>query len=131
MKSIMVTCTRVILTSFNLSHMDPLGGPAATHRSKTIYQKPTQAARPNELIDPEISMKNKHILTYSVLGSGPAIFPASIIFSHACIVFLSAASSSSHVILQLGARPLVEGGGAKIILSRVYMGKYYRNHQKK
>ena len=31
------------------------------------------------------------------VGSGPAIFPASIISSHACIIFLSEASSLSHL----------------------------------
>ena len=37
------------------------------------------------------------IRPHSFHGSGPAIFPASLISSHACIVFLSEASSSSHL----------------------------------
>ena len=41
-------------------------------------------------------MKNRPIRIYSFLGSGPAIFPDTEISSHACIVLLSEASSSSH-----------------------------------
>ena len=46
---------------------------------------------------PEILMKNHHKRTYSSLRSWPAIIPADVISSCACIVLLSEASSSSHV----------------------------------
>ena len=93
-------CMRDTLAQPNLSHIDFPDGPAAIHGSTTPYSCTTQSPSPNEHKHPEISMKNHQIFTYIFLGSGPAIFPASIISSHACIVFLSEASSSSHVILQ-------------------------------
>ena len=42
-------------------------------------------------------MKNHHKRIYSFGGSWPAIIPADVISSCACIVLLSEASSSSHV----------------------------------
>ena len=82
--------------------MDFLEGPAAIHSSTTTYSSATQSPSPNELINPKISMKNHQIFTYSFLGSGPAIFPCSVMSSHARIVLLSEASSSSHVRFQRG-----------------------------
>ena len=99
LKSIMMACMRDTLSHPNLSHMDFPDGPAAIQRSTTTISDTTKSPSPNEYKHPEISMKNHQISTYSFLGSGPAIFPASVISSHACIVFLSEASSSSHVIL--------------------------------
>ena len=95
-ESITSPCMPVTLAHPNLPHMDFLGYPAAIHSSRTPISDATQSATPNELMHPEISMKNRQIFIYSFLGSGPAIFPASVISSHACIVFLSEASSSSH-----------------------------------
>ena len=42
-------------------------------------------------------MRNPPNPTHKFLGSGPAIFPASVISSHAYMVFLSGASSPSHL----------------------------------
>ena len=58
----------------NLSHMDFLDVPAAIHGSKLMNSRTTQDASPNEHIYLEILMKNHRIFTYSVLGSGPAVF---------------------------------------------------------
>ena len=96
MESITFACTRATLYPLNLSHMDFPDGPVAIHSSRTTYSDLTQSASPNELSNPEISMKNHQICIYCFLGSGPAVFPGSVISSHACIVFLSEASSSSH-----------------------------------
>ena len=60
----------------NLSHMDFLDSPAAIHSSRTPISDATQSAGPNELMDPEKSMKNNQIFTFSFLGFGPAILPA-------------------------------------------------------
>ena len=114
--------------SMHARHLDLLqsfsygfpGGPARIHWSRTTYSCSTNSAISNEHINPEISMKIRPNVTHSFLGSGPAIFPASVISSHACIVFLSEASSSSHLgilILQLGALPLVEGGRCEALSS--------------
>ena len=97
MKIVIFSCTHGTLFHFKLSHMDFPDGPAAIHSSRTTCSGLTQSAGPNELINPEKSLKNRPIFTYSFLGSGPAVFPGSVISSHACIVFLSEASSSSHV----------------------------------
>ena len=74
-----------------------LAGPVAIHSSRTTSSKPTKSASPNEFINPEISMKHHRFSPYSFLGFGPAIFPGLVISSHACMVFLSETSSSSHV----------------------------------
>ena len=87
------------LSHLNLSHMDFLDGPAAIHWSRLIIYCTTQDASPNELTDPEIFKKNHHKYIHSFAGSWPAIFPGCVISSCACIVLLSEASSSSHVIL--------------------------------
>ena len=92
-----IACTHETLLPLNLSHMDFPDGPVAIHSSRTTYSVLTQSASPNELINPEILMNNHHMFTYCFLGFRRAIFLASIISSHACIVFLSEASSSSHV----------------------------------
>ena len=84
----MIPCMRGTLGHFDLHHMDFPDGPAAIHWSRTTYAKPTKAASPNELINPEISMKNHHIFIYCFLWFGPAIFHASIISFCACIVLL-------------------------------------------
>ena len=84
----------------SLSHVDFLDDPAAIQWSRLIISCTTQDASPNELTNPEICMKNRPNPIYSFLGSWPAVFPACVISSHACIVLLSEASSSSHVILQ-------------------------------
>ena len=41
--------------------MDFPDGPVAIHSSKTTYSDLTKSASPNELINPEISMKKHHI----------------------------------------------------------------------
>ena len=82
-------------------------------------------------------MRNHQKRIYSFLGSWPAIIPGDVISSCACIVLLSEASSSSHVIfniahqrglngpersrglVKLGALPLVEGGGVRSALLQV------------
>ena len=97
LKSATFACTPVTLRHPNLSHMDFLDSPAAIHSSRTPISDATQSVSPNELMHPEKSKKNHHLFIYSFLGSGPAISPASAISSHACIVLLSGASSSSHV----------------------------------
>ena len=51
----------------------------------------------NELMDPEILMKNHHKYTHSFGLILPAIFPDTDIYSCVCIVLLSETSSSSHV----------------------------------
>ena len=96
----------------NLSHMDFLGHLAATTTCNDPISCTTHSAVPNQLSNLEILMKNNHKITYSFLGSRPAINPAEYYFSCACIVLLSEASSSSHV-LHLIARqrgPLGPGG---------------------
>ena len=85
------------LCSLNLSHMDFLDDPAAIHRCRLIISRATQDASPNELMNPEILKKNHHRNTYSFPRSLPAITPAEYYSSCVCIVFLSEASSSSHV----------------------------------
>ena len=79
--------------------MGNLAPPGDREESASHHSTLTKSPGPNELMHPEISMKNHQIFTYCFRGSGPAIFPASVIYSHACIV--------------LGALPLGEGGGAK------------------
>ena len=81
----------------NLSHMDFLDDPAAIHRCRLIISRATQDASPNELMNPEIFKKNHHRNTYSFPGSLPAITPAEYYSPCVCILFLSEASSSSHV----------------------------------
>ena len=53
----------------NLSHMDFPGGAAAIHRSTTTLSNARNNPSPNELINPEISMKNhpKNIYIYTRL----------------------------------------------------------------
>ena len=120
MKSIIRAYTRDTLMQPNFYHMEFPCGPASIHGSTTTYSCLTQAASPNEHINPEISMKDHQIYIYCFLGSGPAIFPASVISSHACIVFLSEASSSSHVILQHCASAQTPGlRGVQFPLSNV------------
>ena len=97
MKSITFACTRATLMQPNLSHMDFLGGRVAIHSSRTTSSKPTKSASPNELINQEISKKNRRFSPFSFLGFGPAVFPGWVISSHACIVFLSETISSSRV----------------------------------
>ena len=109
MKSIMMTCTRDTLIAPNLSHMDFLDCPAVTGRCRLSYSSTTKDASSNEHIDPELWTINRPIFIYCFLGFGPAIFHASVISSHACIVFLSEASSSSHVILPYCASARTSG----------------------
>ena len=77
--------------------MDFLDGLAAIQRSKLIISDTTKDESSNELINPEILMKNHHKITYSFTLILPAIFPDTLISSCACIVLLSEASSSSHM----------------------------------
>ena len=95
MKPIIISCTRDTLVCFNLCHIDFPGDPAWIHWSRTTYSCTTNSASPSKYINPEKSMKNLPNVTHSFLGSRPAIVPPSITSSHACIVFLSEASSSS------------------------------------
>ena len=108
MKSVKIPSSGLTLLPPNLPHMDFLDDPATIHGSTLIISCATQDASPNEHIDPEISMKNHQIRIYSFLVSGPAICPASVISSCACIVLLSEASSSSHVDFNIARqrRPL-------------------------
>ena len=55
--------------------MDFLDGPAAIPRSKLIISDTTKDESSNELINPEISMKNHYKITYSFTLILPAIFP--------------------------------------------------------
>ena len=84
----------------NLSHMDFLDDPAAIHGCRLIIYRAKQDESPNEFTNPEILKKNHHKNIHSFGFILPAIFPATDISSCACIVLLSEASSSSHVILQ-------------------------------
>ena len=96
------------LVYLNLSHIDFLDDPAAIHGSRLIISCTTQDASPNELSNPEILMKNHHRNIHSFALILPAIFPDTTISSCACIVLLSEASSSSHVIFNIARqrRPL-------------------------
>ena len=85
------------LVYINLSHMDFLDDPAAIHRCRLIISRATQDASPNELMNPEILMKNHNKNIHSFPGSLPAIFPDTDISSCVCIVLLFETSSSSHV----------------------------------
>ena len=72
MKSITFACTIATLSHPNLSHMDFPDAPAAIHSSRTLISKLEEAASPNELMHPEISMKknirNIHIVARSTLS---------------------------------------------------------------
>ena len=87
------------LCSPNLSHMDFLDDPAAIHGCRLIISRAKQDASPNELMNPEILMKHHQISIYSFGWFWPAIFPACVISSCACMILLSEASSSSNVKL--------------------------------
>ena len=88
------------LTQPNLSHMDFLDDPTAIHTCTLIISCTTNNASPNEHIYPEILKENHHKFIYSFTWYLPAFIPGGVISSCACIVLLSEASSSSHVILQ-------------------------------
>ena len=98
------------LCSLNLSHMDFLDDPAAIHRCRLIISRAKQDASPNELMNPENSMKNHHQNTHSFALVLPAIFPDTDISSCVCIVLLFETSSSSHVqsIIPRQRGPLAE-----------------------
>ena len=100
MKSIIFSSYSLTLTSPNLSHMDFLDDPAAIHGSRLIISCTTKDASSNEYMHPEIWTNNCPKTTHSFTGYLPAITPDTDISSCACIVLLSEASSSSHVILQ-------------------------------
>ena len=91
---------RATLVQLNLSHMDFLDGLAVIHWSRLIIPRFTNSASPNEYKHPEILMKNHHKTTHSFTWYLPAFIPGGVISTCACIVLLSEASSSSHVILQ-------------------------------
>ena len=61
MKSIAFPFTLATLTQFKFGQMDFLGGPAATHHSRTTYSRTTQSASPTELINPERLLKSNQI----------------------------------------------------------------------
>ena len=82
----------------NLLHMDFLDHPAATTTCTDPISCTTNSAIQNEHSNLEKTKKNRPKLTYSFLGSRPAINPAEYYSSCACIVLLSEASSSSHVL---------------------------------
>ena len=88
------------LVHLNLSHMDFLDDPAATHGSRLIISRFTKDEASNEHINPEISLTNNLKFTYSFALILLSITLADIISSCACIVLLSEASSPSHVFLQ-------------------------------
>ena len=67
------------LIYINLSHVDFLDDPVAIHCNTLMFSRSTNNASPNELINPEILMKNRPNRTYSFAWSWPAIFPAMII----------------------------------------------------
>ncbi len=92
--------TQNSLSHLKLSHMDFLDATAATHGCRLIISRATQDESPNEYINPEIWRNNHLRFTYSFGLILLAITLADIISSCACIVLLSEASSSSHVILQ-------------------------------
>ena len=85
------------LYQFNLSHIYFLDNPAAIHGSRLIISRVTKDAGPNELMNPEILMKNHHKNIHSFALILPAIFPDTDISSCVCIVLLFETSSSSHV----------------------------------
>ena len=86
------------LVPSNFSRMDFLDCPLVTGLCRLTYSSTTKDASPNEYIDPELCTINRPKIIYSFLGSWPAVFPGCVISSHACIVLLSDASSSSHVL---------------------------------
>ena len=89
---------RGTLTPLNLSHMDFLGRRAVTTTCTDPIPCTTNSASPNEHKYPEIWMKNPQNPRHSFPGSWPAIFLAEYYSSCACVVLLSEASSSSHVL---------------------------------
>ena len=76
LKSIMMACMRDPLSHENLWHMNFPGDPAAFHGCRLIIPCGKQDAGPNELTNPEISMKNHPNFTHSFALILPAIFPA-------------------------------------------------------
>ena len=108
MKSVKFHHTHLTLMHFNLSHMDFLDDPAAIQGSRLIISRTTKDESSNEHSNPEISSNNHLKFTYSFGLILPAVTPASVISSCACIVLLSEASSSSHVIFNIARqrRPL-------------------------
>ena len=97
MKSVIFSSSRLALSHPELSHMDFLDGPAATHGSRLIISRAKQDASPNELTNPEIFKKYHHQNIHSFALILPAIFPDTDISSCVCIVLLFETSSSSHV----------------------------------
>ena len=75
MKSVTFAHAEETLIQLNLSQMDFPDDPVAIHSIRISYSDLIKSAGPNELMHPEISMKNHRIFIYSFLGSGPAIFP--------------------------------------------------------
>ena len=108
MKSVTFHHAHLTLISFNLSHMDFLDDPAAIQGSRLIISDTTKDERSNEYINPEIWTNNHLKFTYSFGLILLAITPGGVISSCACIVLLSEASSSSHVIFNIARqrRPL-------------------------
>ena len=89
------------LVAPNLSHMDFLDCPLVTGPCRLPYYCTTKDASSNEHINPELWALNRPNPTHSCLWYWPAVFPGCVISSHACIIFLSEASSSSHVIFNI------------------------------
>ena len=112
MKFLKIIIMEILVRHLALSPMDFPDDPAAIHGSRLIISCARQDAGPNELTNPEIFKKNHHKITPSFGLILPAIFPDTDISSCACIVLLSEASSSSHVILQhcASAQPLGSEG---------------------
>ena len=90
LKSATFPCTPVTLRPPNLFHMDFLCGPAAIHSSTTTYSRFTKDASPNELMHPEISMKNRHFSYIVFLGPGlQSSLPSNILLCLYSIALLS------------------------------------------
>ena len=101
MKSVKFYHTDETLVPPNLSHMDFLDDPAAIHGSRLTISDTTKDERSNEYINPEILANNHLKFIYSFGLILLAITPGGVISSCACIVLLSEASSSSHVIFNI------------------------------
>ena len=89
------------LISPNLSHMDFLDDPAAIYGSRLMYSCATKEVSSNEHINPEIWSNNhpKRIYSFGLVLLNITL--TNIISSCACIVLLSEASSSSHVVFNI------------------------------
>ena len=87
-------------TDLDLLNMDFLDDTAAIHGSRLTISRFTKDESSNELVNPEILANNHFKCIYNFALLLITITLADIISSCACIVLLSEASSSSHVILQ-------------------------------